>query len=493
MSHWATDTVFLAATNFVTGTIGFFYRLILSKYLGSEGMGIYQQTLAFFGTAITVITAGIPVAVSKLVAEDRSRDASKNAPIVISSFALTTVFSLFGAIFLICLSQILHLRLLLIILPASIFVGYSSVIKGYFFGIQDTLPVRWSNISESIFRVILGTLIIRSNILLLFEGKTRGAVSALTMGEFISLILLYIFFKRSTGPYHIDRRNVTLTNIKDILTIAIPVSLSQIINSASFSVEALLVPKGLIMSGLSSSEALAVYGKASGMVLPLLFFPALFIRALSSNIIPQIAGASSMGNPKYAFRLSQQALFLSTFFSFAVSGFFITLSNPITELLFPDFELEYLIIGFSAGIPFFYTESVLIALLRGMGNNATPIATSTISFFITNGMLYLLAARTSLGIYGYSAALITSSAIAICISISKLEQTFNRKFDAVKIVLKPMICCAFMMYLLSETYLPLKNLGLPNIICIAADLLLGLSGYLILALVLGLDLKNLAS
>ncbi|HHY70818.1 MAG TPA: oligosaccharide flippase family protein, partial [Thermoanaerobacterales bacterium] len=279
MSHWATDTVFLAATNFFTGTVGFFYRIILSKHLGSDGMGIYQQTLAFFSTTITVITAGIPVSVSKLVAENSQNNTSKNAHIVASAFRLTTVFALFGLIFLIGLSQFLHLRLLLIILPASIFVGYSSVMKGYFFGIQNTAPVRWSNISECIFRTLLGTLIIRTNILLQFEGKTRGAVFALTMGEFISLCLLCMFFARSIGPHQIDKQDIPLKNIKDIITIAIPISLSRIINSVSVFVEALLVPKSLVLSGLSSLEALGIYGKTTGMVLPLLFFPALFIRA----------------------------------------------------------------------------------------------------------------------------------------------------------------------------------------------------------------------
>lgn len=112
MNHWATDTAFLAATNFLTGIIGFFYRLFLSKYLGSGGMGIYQQTLAFFSTAITIITAGIPVSVSKLVAENHQENFSRSGSIVTSAFALTTIFSLFGIIFLISLSQVLHLRVL---------------------------------------------------------------------------------------------------------------------------------------------------------------------------------------------------------------------------------------------------------------------------------------------------------------------------------------------------------------------------------------------
>lgn len=87
-----------------------------------------------------------------------------------------------------------------------------------------------------------------------------------------------------------------------------------------------------------------------------------------------------------------------------------------------------------------------MAILRGMGNHITPIVTSMISFFITNGMLYILAAKTLLGIYGYAVALITASSIAVYISMSKLEQTFNRKFNVIKIILKPMICCIFMMY-----------------------------------------------
>ena len=271
MSHWAADTVFLAATNFLTGTLGFFYRLVLSKHLGSEGMGVYQQALAFFSTAITVITAGIPLSISKLVAENHTKNASKNANILVSAFVLTTVFSLFAAAFLIGLSHILHLRLLLIILPASIFVGYSSVMKGYFFGIENTAPVRWSNISESVFRVLLGSFIVSTNMLVQFEEKTRGAVSALTMGEFISLSLLFMFFTRSADVYRLYKKTITLKHIKEILAIAIPISLSQIINSVSLSVEALLVPKGLVISGLSSLEALATYGKTTGMALPLLF------------------------------------------------------------------------------------------------------------------------------------------------------------------------------------------------------------------------------
>jgi len=490
MGHWAINTVLLAATNTITGIIGFFYRLILSKYLGSEGMGIYQQILAFFGTAITIVTAGIPVSVSKLIAENQTQNLRKNH-IIISAFTLTTAFSLLGLIFLISLSQLLNLKMLLIVLPASIFVGYSSVMRGYFFGIQNTAPVQWASISECIFRTLVGVLFVSSNILMQFEGKTRGAVSALTIGEFISLCILLRFFSNSLGPYQISEKNFLLKNIKDILNIAIPISLSQIIHSISHSIQALLVPKGLVLAGFSESEGLSLYGKTSGMVMPLIFFPALFIRAMSSNIIPQIAKELASKNNEYAFKLSQQALFLTSFFAFAATAFFIALSEPVAELLFPNFDLGNHIIAFSPGIPFYYVESILMSILRGLGNNITPITTALTTLFITNLILFVLAAKTSLGIYSYSIALITASAVSIFISIRHIELTFHKEFDLVEIILKPMVCCMFMIYIMNEIFLPLVRLDIPRIICIVAALIFGLSGYMALALALGIDLKSL--
>ena len=490
MGHWLVNTVLLTATNTITGTIGFFYRLVLSKYLGSEGMGVYQQTLAFFGTAISLVTAGIPLSVSKLIAEMQT-EANKRNHIILSAFTLTTAFSLLGASFLISLSFLLKLKLLLIVLPAAIFVGYSSVMRGYFFGMQDTRPVQWSNITECIFRTLFGVLFVSSNLLIGFETKTRCAVTALTLGEFISMCILFIFFAKSIGNYRNSRKNSVIATIKDILKIAVPVSFSQIIHSISRSIEALLVPKGLVLSGLSSYEGLALYGKTSGMVMPLIFFPALFVRALSSNIIPQIAKALALKNKEYAFKLSQQALFLTSFFAFAVTAFFIALSEPVAEFLFPKFELGNLIIAFSAGIPFYYLESIIMSILRAIGNNSTPITTSLTTLFITNQILFLLTAKTPMGIYGYSVALITASAVAIFISIRHIEQNFQRQFNLLEIILKPMICCVFMAYIMSKAFLPLVNLDFPKIICIGADLILGISGYLILALALGIDLRGI--
>jgi ABC-type dipeptide/oligopeptide/nickel transport system ATPase subunit len=157
-----------------------------------------------------------------------------------------------------------------------------------------------------------------------------------------------------------------------MIAIAIPISLSQIIGSLSTSVKAFLIPKSLEISGLSASTAMALYGKSSGMVMPLLFFPSHFIISLSSNIVPRISGAMANNNEHYAFQLAEHALTFASLFAFAVTSFFICLAEPIAQLTFRGHALESLIIAFSAGIPFFYVENVLMSILRGTGNNKTP-------------------------------------------------------------------------------------------------------------------------
>ncbi|MDI3481544.1 MAG: stage sporulation protein [Tepidanaerobacteraceae bacterium] len=486
MNHWAIDTVYLATAHFAAGIVGFFYRIFLSRNLGPEGMGIYQQVLSFYGTAITLMTAGIPTAVSKLVAEAYAKNfKNKCTEIVSSAFFLTSAFSSLGAVFLCILAVYLQRRVLLFILPAAVFVGFSSVLRGYFLGIQKTFPLGWAILAESFVRPFFGVIVVKSRVLARLEGITRGAVTALAVGEMASLTALSLFFKKSTEFSANSFLNIK--NAAALLSTAIPVSLSQLIGSLSGSLEAVLVPKCLEISGLSPASSMALFGKTAGMVLPLLYFPALFIMSLSSNIIPRVSAALSSNNTYYAFRLSQQALTLTSLFSFAAAGFFISMAKPLSDLLFKGFHLENLIKGFAAGIPFFYAEQVLIAIIRGTGNNYIPLANSLINFFTTNTLLFFLVKNPCVGIYGYSLALITASTVSICISFFFLEKEFKARFDAAKVAVKPLLCGAFMAFILINTYPSLKNLGMPEFACIVADVLLAATGFLALAMALGIN------
>jgi len=108
---------------------------------------------------------------------------------------------------------------------------------------------------------------------------------------------------------------------------------------------------------------------------------------------------------------------------------------------------------------------------------------------MTNILVYVLVTKPIFGVYGYSLALITASAISILICLQSLEKQFRKKFNIANIFLKPLLSMVFMSYILIKSYPALEDIGYPTPICVIADSLLGLCGYFCLALLLGLKLK----
>lgn len=486
MGRLTTDTALLASARFIGGVIGFVYRLYLSRNLGPEGMGIYQQTLAVFGTAVILTTAGVPFALSKLIAESGKKKIQ--AQIFSAAFQLIAFFSGICSLFILILWAVSGQITLLLILPTAVFVGFSSILKGFYLGNQNPTPVWLSFIAECICRTLLGVIFVQNPYFAQVEGPTRGAATALALGEAVQLIIMLSYFKKTRIP--ISLTGVNFTKALKILSIALPVSISHFINSVSGSLEAVLVPKSLNISGLTVSDALAIYGKTTGMVIPLLGFPTLFTMSLSSNLIPRVAKSLSTKDTDHAFFLVKQALSVTFLFSFAVSVFFIVFAEPIGEMLFYGFGLKDLIRVFAAGIPLFYAEAVLVALLRGCGINFTPLLISVLGLLITNSIILLAATKPFFGIYGYSIALITASAISVAMGICSLEKRFNKKLNILSVMSKSILCSCFFAYILKICQLLIKDFFSHDFFLITACFLIGASGFLLISKILGVLPSN---
>ena len=62
----------LAAAGIVVKLLGAAYRIPFTRIVGSEGIGIYQMAYPIYTTLLALSTAGIPVALSYLIAESRA-------------------------------------------------------------------------------------------------------------------------------------------------------------------------------------------------------------------------------------------------------------------------------------------------------------------------------------------------------------------------------------------------------------------------------------
>jgi stage V sporulation protein B len=66
-------TLVLTIANFIVRLMGFAYRVVLSRVIGPQGMGLVQLVSPVFHIAITLTVAGLPVAVSRLVSEKKAK------------------------------------------------------------------------------------------------------------------------------------------------------------------------------------------------------------------------------------------------------------------------------------------------------------------------------------------------------------------------------------------------------------------------------------
>ena len=177
-------------------------KIVLARLIGPEGMGIYMLVSPTFTLLIALAQLGFPVAISKLVAEEKGN----NKNLVFSVIPISLLLNIIIIIILFFSSGYISTNLLNeprsyyalicigLVLP---FISISSILRGYFFGKQKMLPHVLSNITEDIVRLI--ALIIGIPIFLSkgLEYAVAFVVLVNIISEFTSILILFFFVPKN--------------------------------------------------------------------------------------------------------------------------------------------------------------------------------------------------------------------------------------------------------------------------------------------------------
>src|SRR5690625_3281062 len=186
-------TLILIFAGMITRLLGFVNRLVIARLLGEEGIGLYMMALPTLFLVINLTQHGLPIAISKLVAESSElNDHRKVKRILIVSLMVTGITSIiFTAGMLLAAPFIASTLLtdertlypLMTISPIVPIIAISSILKGYFQGKQNMKPQSYAIIIEQIVRITCVALFI--NLLLPFglEYAAAGAMISVIIGE----------------------------------------------------------------------------------------------------------------------------------------------------------------------------------------------------------------------------------------------------------------------------------------------------------------------
>lgn len=297
--------------------LGLVYRIYLTNRegFGDTGNALYSAGYQIYSLLLLLSSIGIPSAVAKLVSEKVTlgnyKGASKTFKValtVVSCAGLIGSLLLFlGAGFIsdIVLKIPDSKMTIMAIAPSVFFVAISSVIRGYFNGRNTMKPTANSQSLEQIIKTIFTIVFVEIAAAITSTNTVSMAVAAnlaTTFSVISSFVYIFLYFRhrakfinqemRSQVEYKPERRKKIL---KRVLSVAIPMSLTSIIISINKTIDAITVPRSL-MTFLSYTDAMRIYGVLSGKVDTIGGLPLSFNTAFSVALVPELAALKAVND-----------------------------------------------------------------------------------------------------------------------------------------------------------------------------------------------------
>lgn len=420
MSKFLKGTFILLIAGLVTRVLGFINRIVIARFIGEEGVGLYMMAFPTMVLVVTITQLGLPVAISKNVAEAEAKgDSRKIKKILVVSLATTVSLSILFTPALILLTPYLSETLftdprtqwpLLAIAPIVPIVAVSSVLRGYFQGRQNMRPSAISQVIEQLVRITLIAVLTKTFMPYGIEYAAAGAMIASVIGELVSLIYLMTTFKLRKkfrlrknffGFVHSGK-----STFNELMRIALPTTGSRMIGSVSWFFEPIVVAHSLAIAGVAAVAATKQYGALTGFAMPLLLLPSFITYSLSTSLVPAISEANSKKNMKVIEHLLQQSLRFSLLTGGLAIVVLYVLAEPLMTLMYGSSNGSQFIKLMAPFFLFYYFQGPLQAALQALDLARAAMINSLIGNLAKTAVIFLLASQPAFGINGVALGMV---------------------------------------------------------------------------------------
>ncbi|KAF1084667.1 Stage V sporulation protein B [Sporotomaculum syntrophicum] len=490
----------LLIAGLVNRILGFGYQITMIRLIGPEGVGLFNMVLPVYIMMLVLASAGIPLAIAKLVAEEV---ASNNMPGAYRIFKLSLFILQFTSVFftvvLVISAPILTESFfpnprvyycLISLVPGIIIVTLCSAFRGFFQGLQQMSPTAITQVVEQIVRVVSGLVIAYFMLPLGIEYAAVGLSVGVILGELTGFIyMLRIYARNRPQALHYVAglwRKISLGNdVKQIFTLAVPVTLTRIVATALMSVQAVLIPLRLNAAGLSVSDATNAYGQFIGIADALLFVPGVLTMALATSLVPAMSDAMASHNLTLARARIADAVRLTLQVGVPAAFIFLLLADELCGVLFgyPQAGDILKVLAFSG--PFLYLQQTTTGVLQGVGKADVPFKNLVVASLVTIVLIYYFTVMPQFGIAGAAAAVAIGYIIMSILNMLYLNSMELLYLSGVENVVKPLLASLGMslviIYLKNMLYWYGLNIALVLVIALAAGGVI----YLTLMLLMG--------
>ena len=416
------SALMLTGVNLLLRFAGTTFQVYLSGRIGAAGIGLLQLTMSVGSLAMVAGMGGIRTATMYLTAEQLGRGKRQNVTWVLSGcFLYSILFSgtVAAALYHFApwvaqhwvgdLQTIPSLRLFAAFLPVVCLCG---VMTGYFTAAQRIGMLAAVEVAEQALSMAMTMAL-----LILWAGHDAGrACMSVVLGSAIGSILTLlclVFLRLAERPVSGPRIPVR----QSLLDTALPLALADNLRTGITTVENLMVPKRLALC-TAVSEPLAAFGMVSGMVFPIIMFPAAILFGLNELLIPELARCRAGEQNMRIHYLVRRSLRFALVYGLLFGGLLYLLAEPLCLRLYGSIEAAKSLALYGLLVPMLYCDAVTDAMTKGLGQQKICVRYNIITNIMDVSFLYILLPKY--GMNGYFVSFFITHLVNFLLSLGRL-------------------------------------------------------------------------
>ena len=416
------SALLLTGVNLLLRFVGTSFQVYISNRLGAAGVGLLQLVMSVGSLAMVTGMAGIRTATMYLTAEELGKNQPRNVPWVLSGcFLYSILFS--GSVAAILyffapwiaenwigdVRTVTSLQLFAAFLPTTCLCG---VMTGYFTAASRIVTLAAVEVAEQ-----LVSMAITMAALTLWAGGDGGRACQCVVfgsgaGALLTLLcLIFLHLKAHLSP---GQRIPVAHRLRET---TFPLAQADVLRSGINTVENLMVPKRLAMH-LSTADPLAAFGCVSGMVFPIMMFPACILFALAELLIPEMARCAAAKSHRRIRYLVIRGLRVAMIYGILLCGILFLISRELCMKLYGSPEAGSQLRLYTLMIPMLYCDAIVDAMTKGLGQQKICVRYNILTSLLDVIFLYFLLPKY--GMTGYFLSFFVTHLLNFLLSLGRL-------------------------------------------------------------------------
>ena len=448
----------LSIAGLICKIVGALYRIPLAWIVGEEGLGTYQLVFPTYNMLLTISSAGLPVAISRMVSFTLAKDDPRNARRIFrTALSMLAAFGFIAMILMIVMSPALALRSgdpstqpgFVAIAPALLLVCLMSALRGFMQGQQNMVPTAISQLIEQVGKVFVALPLAWFGMRISTAYAAAGVLLGTSIAEGAALIYMIVVYRRKRAAFHNLPQNENeelmprKTLLKRLTTLSVPITIGACIVPIAGFIDSGLLLNRLMDAGIEYSEALALYGRYSGYVITLINVPTALAIAIAMSLVPSISGAIARGDGEAVRRNSAMGLRLSFGIGLPCSIGMCVLSSELLDLIYHFNTPEALQVTAqllsvsSLTIVLFTVVQSTSGILQGMRKQRIPMYTLIAGVAVKIFHNYTLIGMPDINIHGAPLASIACYTVSMVPNLYFVHKYTGLKFDFWNMIGRP--------------------------------------------------------